>query len=382
MAPPAALVRTARLLWHQQWLLLMGGLGPADRQGHYRRPTAAFTDLPPLPADAGEDDAHVLIVGRSCPWAHRAWLCWQLRQLAPAIRLEIVEPDPQAGRWCFPRPFAGCRTLAELYRRSGAPPGSRATVPALWSQRQQRILLGESARLIEWLDQWPSPRAPLWPAEQRGTIDLWRERLQHTVNDGVYRCGFARNQAAYDAAEGALFASLSSVEEQLLRLEQAAAGQTAAGQADAVGIATAAGHATAPESTAAAGADERTATRSTTPAGSVPPAGNAAPDPTTSGPWLCGSSGPTLADVVLFPTLIRWEMVYAPLFGCSREPLWHYPALWRWRARLLALPGVAATCDAEAWRRDYFGALFPLHPSGIVPAGPALSTLVNSRPGP
>jgi putative glutathione S-transferase len=84
--------------------------------------------------------------------------------------------------------------------------------------------------------------------------------------------------------------------------------------------------------------------------------------------------------VVLFPTLIRWEMVYAPLFGCSRLPLWQLPALWHWRARFLALPGVADTCSADAWRRDYFGSLFPLHPSGIVPAGPDLATLVSAPP--
>ena len=80
----------------------------------------------------------------------------------------------------------------------------------------------------------------------------------------------------------------------------------------------------------------------------------------------------------MFPTLIRWETVYAPLFGCSRQPLWQLPNIWRWRQQLLALPGVLATCDAKAWRHDYFGALFPLNPGGIVPAGPELSTLVNS----
>jgi len=135
----------------------------------------------------------------------------------------------------------------------------------------------------------------------------------------VYRCGFARTQAAYDEAEAALFTTLQEVEGVLAARE---------------------------------------------------PAGE---------PWL-GGAGPSLADVVLFPTLIRLELVYAPLFGVSRQPLWQLPALWRWRARFFALPGVAATCSADAWRTDYFGALFPLHPSGIVPAGPELATLVNSQP--
>ena len=96
--------------------------------------------------------------------------------------------------------------------------------------------------------------------------------------------------------------------------------------------------------------------------------------------WLCGGERPSLADLCLFPTLIRWELVYAPLFGCGRQPLWQLPELWRWRACFYQLPGVAATCRPEAWRRDYFGALFPLHPSGIIPAGPDLATLVLSSP--
>jgi len=320
MAPPAALVRTARGLWHCQWRQLMGGLGPADAQGRYRRPAGAFTALPPLPDDADRPGGHVLIVGRSCPWAHRAWLVWTLRHLAGAIDLLVVEPDPRAGRWRFTEPFEGCTTLAELYRRSGADPQTRATVPALWSRSQGRLLVNESARLIELLDQWPSPGAPaLNPPQRRAETDAWRDRLQDAVNDGVYRCGFARNQAAYDEAEAALFTTLEAVESALATKE---------------------------------------------------PAGE---------PWL-GGAGPSLADVVLFPTLIRLEMVYAPLFGCSRLPLWQLPALWRWRARFFALEGVAATCCAPAWRTDYFGALFPLHPSGIVPAGPDLARLVTSPP--
>jgi putative glutathione S-transferase len=134
----------------------------------------------------------------------------------------------------------------------------------------------------------------------------------------VYRCGFARHQAAYDRAEAALFAALEAAEAAL-----------------------------------------------------------AAP---AAGPWLCGEAL-TLADVQLFPTLIRLELVYAPLFGVSRRPLWQFPALWQWRRRFFALPGVADCCFAEAWRADYFGSLFPLHPSGIVPAGPDLATLVNGHPG-
>jgi putative glutathione S-transferase len=165
------------------------------------------------------------------------------------------------------------------------------------------------------LNRWPAhTEAPdLAPPELQNSIHRWQELLQPNVNDGVYRCGFARNQAAYNRAVTALFAALDQVESSL-------------GQ---------------------------------------------------SGPWLCGDRI-TLADVRLFPTLIRWEMVYAPLFGCSQRPLWQFPKLWDWRRRLYRQPGVQASCDAEAWRHDYFGALFPLNPGGIVPTGPDLTTLVSS----
>ena len=322
MAPPPALVRSVRAFWHWQWLQLMGGLAPADAQGHYRRPAGAYTTLPPLPEQAQEAGAYGLIVGRSCPWAHRAWLVWTLRGLGASLPLQMVEPDPAAGRWRFPEPFLGCTTLAELYRRSGGNNQARATVPLVVQRATGGILVNESARVIELLNRWPAePSAPdLEPPVCLEAIEHWRARFQDAVNDGVYRCGFARSQKAYDADQAALFATLEEADRALLQQEQK-------GEA-----------------------------------------------------WLCSAQEPTLADVVLFPTLIRWEMVYVPLFGCSQKPLWHLPALWRWRARFFALPGVAATCFAHHWRQDYFGALFPLHPSGLIPAGPDLATLVNSSP--
>ncbi len=329
MAPPAALVRGVRHVWHCQWIQLMTGLGPADAQGRYVRPAPVFAAVPPHSAACGQPGGHVLIVGRSCPWAHRAWLTWTLRGLAPWVDLQVVEPDPKAGRWRFPQPFESCLTLQDLYRRSGAPSRTRATVPALYGRSEQTIVLSESARLIEFLNAWPDASGPdLAPERHRDAIEAWRTRLQGEVNDGVYRCGFARTQTAYDEAEVALFRCLEDADRALAVAE-------------------------AEPSTASDAWD---------------------------GPWLAGTPQPSLADVVLFPTLIRFEMVYAPLFGCSRRPLWQFPALWRWRSRFYGLPGVAATCASDHWRRDYFGALFPLHPSGIVPAGPDLSTLVQAQP--
>ena len=239
----------------------------------------------------------------------------RLRGLEDSLTVLMAKADHSAGRWQLDPPWLGCSSLLELYRTCSTPPRHRATVPALVDPQGPRILGNESAQLVELLNRWPaSERAPdLQPPDLQETIQRWQALLQPAVNDGVYRCGFARGQQAYDRAETALFEALDLVEQALA---------------------------------------ER-------------------------GPWLCGETL-TLADVRLFPTLIRWEVVYSPLFGCSRRPLWQFPRLWAWRKRFHGLPGVAETCDAKAWRQDYFGALFPLNPGGIVPAGPKLSTLVNS----
>jgi len=324
MPVPPQLVASVRCFWQWQWQRLMDGLARADAEGNFSRRPSQFSGTPKLEP---RPQRPLLIVGRSCPWAHRAWLVWSLRQLAGSIELVVVEPDPEAGRWIFAEPLLGCKALIDLYALCGASAQQRATVPVLLDVAPgpgsaPRIICNESADLVQLLNRWPLPAGStasppdFAPPALAAASDAWSARLQDTVNDGVYRCGFARNQVAYHRAETALFEVLQELETAL-------------------------------------SSDSR--------------------------PWLCGAQI-TLADLRLFPTLIRWEQVYAPLFGCSRKPLWMFPALWAWRARLYALPGVAATCFPEAWRRDYFGALFPLHPSTIVPAGPDLASLVFAAP--
>ncbi len=319
MSIPPAVVMAARAVWNWEWQRLMGGLGPADEEGNYRRPESDHLEaVLPQPSeliDRNPSDRPHLILGRSCPWAHRTWLMLQLRGLNDQVGLTMARADHRAGRWQLDPPWLGCDTLLALYRHCQAPPSYRATVPVLIDPLRLKILGNESAQLVELLNSWPAPpEAPnLAPKDQQSTIERWQSLLQPNVNDGVYRCGFARNQRAYDKASSALFQALTQVNESLKR----------------------------------------------------------------QGPWLCGSQL-TLADVRLFPTLIRWETVYAPLFGCSGHQLWEFPQLWSWRQRFFALPGVAETCDAEAWTRDYFGALFPLNPGGIVPSAPILSRLIQS----
>ena len=103
MAIHPLIVRSARQGWRWQWLRLMGGLGPADQGGHYRRPTS--TPMQTLVLGGRELEARdsttkpQLIVGRSCPWAHRVWLVFQLRGLSASINLLMADADHDEGRW-------------------------------------------------------------------------------------------------------------------------------------------------------------------------------------------------------------------------------------------------------------------------------------------
>ncbi len=140
----------------------------------------------------------------------------------------------------------------------------------------------------------------------------WQNLIQENVNNGVYKCGFARNQKAYEKATEDLFSSLNTIEKYLQ----------------------------------------------------------------SNGPWLCGENL-SIADIKLFPTLIRWESVYEPLFKCSKKPIASFPNIIKWRKTIFNLHNIKDSCDADAWRKDYFGALFPLNPSCIIPKGESIENIVN-----
>ena len=324
MSIPPIVVSAARRSWNWQWKQLMNGLGPTDSEGNYKRPVNQHINEIKLDAEdlsnRTPNERPRLIIGRSCPWAHRTWLVYQIRNLGKSLSLVIASADHAQGQWKLDPPWMGCNSLLSLYKYCGTEPSHRATVPTLIdpsprSQNRPTIISNESAQIVEALSNWPVEKqfSRLYPDNHKEEIAKWQKLLQPSVNDGVYRCGFAPNQSAYNKASTELIEALSHTEKSLQR----------------------------------------------------------------KGPWLCGKTL-TIADIRLFPTLIRWEMVYQPLFGCSEKPLWAFPKLWKWRKRLFNLPHVSTTCDSEAWRNDYFGALFPLTPSNIVPAGPELVKIVNT----
>ncbi|WP_346290784.1 glutathione S-transferase family protein [Sphaerothrix gracilis] len=315
--PPGLLIRTGKWVWTTLWQVMMSKLAPSDRGGAYVRPESQFRDrVSPeaeaqFPAAAGR---YTLIAGLGCPWAHRTLVVRALKGLTEAIPLVIVSPSSDQGIWLFEQPFAGCQTLPQLYQSARTNYGGRSTVPVLWDSQTHQVVNNESAEIIINLNQAfnqfaQKPALDLYPAALRSQIDQWNDQIYHAVNNGVYRCGFAQSQAAYEQAVGELFEMLDLIDRTL--------------------------------------ASQR---------------------------YLCGAQL-TLADVRLFTTLFRFDIVYYGLFKCNRRRIQDYTHLGPYLRDLYQLPGVAETCNLAAVKQDYYGNLFPLNPGGIIPDGPDISDL-------
>ena len=148
MAVPPLVVATAREGWRWQWRQLMQGLGPADTEGRYVRPPSDRLKVTVPDATALDRRSALqrprLVIGRSCPWAHRTWLMHGLRHLEGSLELLMATADHRAGRWTLEPTWMDCSTLVELYRHCGTPPNHRATVPALWIPETMTTVLRNS----------------------------------------------------------------------------------------------------------------------------------------------------------------------------------------------------------------------------------------------
>jgi len=323
MATPPIFVKAAREIWNCEWNILMNGLAPSDSKGNYKRPVNLQQEINiPTKEDLenrASDQMPYLIVGKSCPWAHRVWIMHEIKGLKATINLHIAQVNNSSGRWIFEPNLKGCKTLQELYKKCNNYQIQRATVPMLFDPGKEakskfRLINNESADLVNILNKWPvsNNNLDLNTKEKQGRIVDWQNLIQENVNNGVYKCGFSRNQNAYEKASESLFSTLKIIEESL----------------------------------------------------------------DSNGPFLCGEEL-TIADIRLFPTLIRWESVYEPLFKCSKKPIQSFPNIIKWRKIIFNLYNIKKTCDADSWRKDYFGALFPLNPSSIIPNGESISKIVN-----
>jgi putative glutathione S-transferase len=186
-------------------------------------------DVPPegfLPVVAGR---YRLIWCRACPWATRQAIVLSLLGLDSVISVGTVDPiRPEGGRgdWAFTLdaggvdPVLGIRLLSEAYAKADPAYDGRCTVPAVVDVTTGAVVNNDYHRLTNyWETVWqPFHRngAPdLYPAELRDEIDALNGYIFRNVNNGVYRAGFARSQAAYDAAVADVFAALDALDERL-----------------------------------------------------------------------------------------------------------------------------------------------------------------------
>ena len=221
--PPALIIGTGRYIWTSMWHLMMSRLAPRSSSGAYQRPKSEFRHWISSEAETCFPPAsgrYVLIVGKGCPWAHRTLVVRALKGLDQAIAVIKVLPNVNAGGWKFETPYLGCTTLPELYQKAQPKYSGRATVPMLWDSQAGAIVNNESADLIVMLNaqfnEWAQhPELDLYPENLRDKIDAWNDKIYATVNNGVYRCGFAQTQAAYEQACTELFQTLDELDQVL-----------------------------------------------------------------------------------------------------------------------------------------------------------------------
>ena len=204
--------------------------------GAFVRSTAKFRhwitpDGAPGPSGTGgfaaESGRYHLYVSLACPWAHRTLIFRALKGLAPHIGVSVVHPDMLSDGWTFDTAFAGATGdtlfglpfLRDIYLKADPQVSGRVTVPVLWDTRRETIVSNESAEIIRMFnsafDGLTGNSADFWPEDLRDAIEPVNARVYDTVNNGVYKAGFATSQRAYDAAVRPLFDTLDWLEARL-----------------------------------------------------------------------------------------------------------------------------------------------------------------------
>lgn len=212
------LVRTARFTWDKFWRIMMSELAPSDTEGRYLRPSSPLKE-PPEPLLEGA--SYAVYVGIACQWCHRVLLARTL--LKSDLEIRFVEAG-EDGLWKLPN--GGL--LRDVYLRLNPGYVGRYTAPLLVEMEQDKIVSNESSDILRLLGEAAGqirldPETSVWlrpPINNSAGIDVEDmealcERLYGSVNDGVYRCGFATSQKAYEEAQEHLFACLDDVEARL-----------------------------------------------------------------------------------------------------------------------------------------------------------------------
>ena len=312
MTPNKHIVSIARQLWFWLWMKLMDGFAPSDKNGNYARPKGfSYHNL-----KVNKNKNYYLLVGATCPWCHRLMITYKLLNLSNKIKINLLIPKYKTGEWIFKKKFYNCKNLNEVYIKCNQTKIFRATLPILLNCEDGEIkfISNESRDILKFLNSMNFNSllvSDLIKDCDKTLLDL----INDDINNGVYKCGFARNQNAYIEASQKLFAALTKIEKILDK---------------------------------------------------------------NGGPWLLGKEI-SFADIYLFPTIIRWELIYSKLFKCTEKDISFFKNIVMWRYNFFKLRGISETCFYKNWLQDYYQAIFPLNPNQIIPLQPSLEEIVNSK---
>lgn len=313
-------------VWQDSWY------DTKSHGGAFKRSAAQFRNWITKDGSAGpsgkadfkaESGRYHLYVSYACPWAHRALIFRQLKDLENHISVSAVHPDMLDKGWTF-EPDAngatgdtlfGLEYMHQIYTKADPNYSGRVTVPVLWDKERNTIVSNESSEIIRMFnsafDGLTGNDLDFWPEEAREPIEAINARVYDTVNNGVYKAGFATSQSAYDTAVRPLFETLSWLEDLLSQHR-----------------------------------------------------------------FLLGEEI-TEADWRLFTTLVRFDPVYHLHFKCNRKRLVDYPNLWGYTRELYQTGKVADTVNMDHIVRHYHYSHQTINPHRILPINPEIDWMAR-----
>ncbi|NJO41280.1 MAG: glutathione S-transferase family protein [Cyanobacteria bacterium RU_5_0] len=291
-----------------------------DEKGRFVRPNTTFRSTITADGSSGfkaESNLYHLYISLACPWAHRTLIMRQIKGLADAISVSIVEPVIEEQGWefsnapgCIPDFVNNAHYLWEIYVQADRHYSGRVTVPVLWDTQTKTIVNNESREIIRMFDtefgSIARNKIDLYPTELRSNIDQTIDAIYQPINNGVYRAGFATSQSAYEEGVTDLFEALNHWEKVL-----------------------------------------------------------------GSQRYLCGDRL-TEADIYLFTTLLRFDAVYYVHFKCNLQRIVDYPNLWGYLRDIYQYPGVKETCNLDHIKQHYYKSHPKVNPTRLVPKGPII----------
>jgi putative glutathione S-transferase len=217
--------------WSETWR----PVDVTDAKGGFVRQISSFRNWVTADGAAGptggsgfraERGRYHLYASFGCPWATRVLIARKLKRLEDVVSVAIVDPVMTDQGWRFGHDpgvdrdeVNGATYFHEIYTRADPHFTGRATVPALWEMERRTIVNNESADLLRIFNSGFGALADsaidLYPADLRGAIDALNDETYASLNNGVYRAGFATSQAAYEEAFTAVFATLDMLERRL-----------------------------------------------------------------------------------------------------------------------------------------------------------------------